>query len=600
MTLAEALARRTLLSDGANGTYLSARGFRHQPFDFANLEAPHLVAEVHRLYFHAGADFVETNTYQANRWRLGADAPIAELNRRGAELAREAAGDGQYVMGAIGPSGKTLTPIGTLSASDVTEAVTEQAVALLEGGVDGFFLETFTDLEELELAIHAIRALTDAPIFAAKAFIEDGEALAEGLAVAAARRAADWPIQAFGANCIVGPQRMLDIVRQLSEANGLPVVSLPTPGMPQLVKGQIAYDTDPEYFARAVQRLVEAGARVIGGCCGTTPAHIAAIRQVIKQVEIKRAASAGSKRAAVAPKAMPITPPSPLREKLARGEFVTAVEMDVPRGLNMNKLVAGSQQLRETGVDVINISDGARARLRMNPTAVCSLLLQQGVESTMHFACRDRNLLAIQSDLLGAHALGIRNILAVTGDPANIGDYPSATSVFDIDSIGLCRILQRFNEGIDLAGNRIGHQCGFTICAAYNPCALDQPAEDDRLRRKADAGAMVIYTQPVFDSAAVERCVEAGRQVGLPVLVGLLPLKSARHAEFMHHEVPGIEIPPALLARIQAAASDEDALRMGIEESVQLGHQIRATAAGAYLMPPFGNAEIAAEILRAI
>jgi homocysteine S-methyltransferase len=275
--------------------------------------------------------------------------------------------------------------------------------------------------------------------------------------------------------------------------------------------------------------------------------------------------------------------------------------MDVPRGLNVGKVVQGAANLRETGVDVINISDGARARLRMSAPAISTLLQRDaGVEVTMHFACRDRNLLAIQSDLLGAHALGIRNILAVTGDPANIGDYPSATSVFDIDSIGLCRILRRFNEGTDLAGYSVGVKCGFTIACAFNPLAADAEEELDRLKRKAEAGAHVIYTQPVFSEDQVEICLRGAQAVGLPVLVGVLPLKSSRHAEFMHHEVPGIVIPDDLRAAVSSADNDEDAFKIGMESAIRLSLYVRGVAHGLYLMPPFGSAEIASEILRSI
>jgi homocysteine S-methyltransferase len=282
-------------------------------------------------------------------------------------------------------------------------------------------------------------------------------------------------------------------------------------------------------------------------------------------------------------------------------KFVVAVEMDVPRGLNLDKIVRGARALKIAGADVINISDGARARLRMNPAAVASLIQTQvGIEVTMHFSCRDRNLLAIQSDLLGSHALGLRNILAVTGDPANIGDYPSATSVFDIDAIGLCRILSRFNEGIDLAGYSVGVKCGFLIACAYNPAAIDQASEDDRLRRKVDAGAKLVYTQPVLHAEAAEIAVEICRKAGVPCLVGVLPLRSARHAEFMHNEVPGIDIPDWLRARMTEAADDESALEIGIEEAQKLSRRIREMAQGLYLMPPFGSHVIAERVMQAV
>jgi homocysteine S-methyltransferase len=599
VTLLEALATRVLLGDGANGTLLAERGFKKQPYDLANLEAADLVLAVHREYIEAGADFIETNTFCSNPFKLeGRGVSIFELNKRGAEIAREAAGE-KFVMGAVGPCGKPLAPFGHIEQDIATAAFTEIATGLVAGGVDGFFLESFVDLGEIEIAVAAIRAVSDLPVFVSKAFIEDGEMLAEGLPSRCAREMSASGAVAVGANCIVGPQRMLDLVRMMAEESELPIIAFPTPGLPQLVKGEITYDTSPEYFAKATARLVEEGARVIGGCCGTTPAHIRAMREMIDR-GIKVKPRTVVTRTEKEKEELIQTPPSTLSEKISEGKFVVAIEMDVPRGLRIQKLIAGAKKLKEAGCDVINISDGARARLRMNPTAVSTLIQNEaGIEATMHFSCRDRNLLAVQSDLLGAHALGIRNILAVTGDPANIGDYPSATSVFDIDAIGLCRIMSRFNEGVDLAGYSVGMKTAFTICAAYNPCAIDQALEDDRLARKVAAGATLIYTQPVFDLADAQRSVEACKKLGVAVLVGILPLRSARHAEFMHNEVPGISIPEALRAKIAGAASDEIALEIGIEDARQLCRDIKG-ANGIYLMPPFGNADIAARVMEAV
>ncbi|MEZ0327136.1 MAG: bifunctional homocysteine S-methyltransferase/methylenetetrahydrofolate reductase [Fimbriimonas sp.] len=601
MRLLEALERPFLIGDGANGTCLAERGFTRQPYDLANILAPELVRAVHAEYFEAGADFVETNTFQANRLRLGDSAfSITDLNVAGARLAREAAGDTGIVLGAIGPCGKPMEPIGAISEEMVRESVREQAAALQEGGVDGFLLETFTDMCELKASVEAVREVSDLPIIVSKAYIEDGEMLAEGLPTRCTREMAEFGVVAVGANCIVGPQRMLDLVRQISEVTDLPIIAMPTPGMPQLVKGQVTYDTSPEYFAKATARLIEEGARIVGGCCGTTPEHIRQLRAVLEAAQLKpkkRTATSAvvSERAPLAK-----SEPSELSRKV-RKKFVTAVEMDVPRGLNIDKLLAGAKSLKIAGADVINISDGARARLRMNPAAVSNLIQTKvGIEVTMHFSCRDRNLLAIQSDLLGWHALGLRNILAITGDPANIGDYPSATSVFDIDAIGLCRILNRFNEGIDLAGYSVGVQCAFTIACAYNPMALDGETEMDRLKRKIDAGAQIVYTQPVFDKAFADKAAEDCAALNVPVLVGVLPLRSMRHAEFMHNEVPGIHIPDWLRQRMAEAPDDASALEVGIEEAQALACEIRRVAQGLYLMPPFGSNIIAERVMSAI
>jgi len=601
VTLLEALQRDVLVGDGANGTCLADRGFTKQPYDLANLLAPDLVREVHQAYFEAGADFVETNTYQSNRLRLGEGVDVHALNLAGARLAREAAPHDRLVLGAIGPAGKPMEPIGHLTKQEVADAVREQARALAEGGVDGFILETYTDLGELRVAVEAVHEVSDLPIIVSKAYIEDGEMLAEGLPMRCTREMSEFGVVAVGANCIVGPQRMLDLVRQVVESTSLPVLAFPTPGLPQLVKGQVTYDTAPEYFAKASLRLVEEGAKIIGGCCGTTPEHIRQLRALLDQAKVKskpraKVAIVASERAP-----LPTTEASELAQKLRHGKFVTAVEMDVPRGLNLDRLLAGARALKIAGADVINISDGARARLRMNPAAVSSLIQNRvGIEVTMHFACRDRNLLAIQSDLLGSHALGLRNILAVTGDPANIGDYPSATSVFDIDAIGLCRILSRFNEGIDLAGYSVGVRCGFTVACAYNPLALDPAGELDRLKRKVEAGASVVYTQPVFDHAVAEEVAKTCADLKVPVLVGVLPLRSQRHAEFMHNEVPGIEIPDWLRQRIAGAPDDASALEVGIEEAQALARTIRQSAQGLYLMPPFGSHSIAERVMAAL
>lgn len=600
VSLVEALSQKVLLGDGANGTCLVERGFHQFPYDLANIIAPELVSAVHKEYFDAGADFVETNTFSANRFRLeGTPYDISEINRLGAEIARKVAPEGRYVMGAIGPCGKPIEPIGSICSQDAFDAFAEQAKALLEGGVDGFMLETFVDVEELRIAVSAVRSLTDLPIFATKAYIEDGEMLAEGLPTRCSTEIAAMGVTAVGANCIVGPQRMLDLVRMMAEGTDVPLIAFPTPGLPQLVKGQICYDTSPSYFAKASVRLIEEGARIIGGCCGTTPAHIRELRKAI-DAGIKTKPRAAVTRESKTKVELMVTEPSDLAKKIG-AEFIVAVEMDVPRGLNIDKLLAGASLLKSHGADVINISDGARARLRMNPAAVSTLIQNQvGIEVCMHFACRDRNLLAIQSDLLGWHALGIRNILAVTGDPANIGDYPSATSVFDIDSIGLCRIMNRFNSGFDLAGYSIGVKTGFTICSAYNPAALDQELENDRLRRKLESGAKLVYTQPVFDEKTADLAIEFCSKLGVALCVGILPLKSSRHAEFMHNEVPGMNIPDDLRNRVMSAASDSDALEIGIEEAQKLSQYIHAKAQGLYLMPPFGNAEMAARVISAI
>ncbi len=599
--LVEALQQDVLLGDGANGTRLAELGFLRQPYDLANLLAPELVLRVHKEYFDAGSDFVETNTFQANAIRIGdLNFDIRELNLAGARLARQAAGSKHLVLGAIGPSGKLIEPIGTVSREQFFCAIREQAEALAEGGVDGFILETFIDMDELRMAAEAVRSASDLPIIVSKAYIEDGEALAEGLPLRCGAEMSGLGVVAIGANCVVGPQRMIDIVRQLVETTDMPVLAFPTPGLPQLVKGVVTYDTSAEYFAKAAARLVEEGARIVGGCCGVKPEHIRALRDLLDSGSIKRRTRATLGAVAKENKPLTTSEPTELAQKLGR-KFIVTVEMDLPRGLNVQKVLQGAKSLKIHGADLIDISDGARARLRMNPLSISTLIQNQvGIEVMMHFSCRDRNLLAVQADLLGAHALGIRNILAITGDPANIGDYPSATSVFDIDSIGLVRILSRFNEGIDMAGYSVGAKCAFTIGVAFNPLAQDLGQEIDRVRRKADAGAHVVYTQPIFEERGVNVAVETCGSLGLPVFIGILPLRSSRHAEFMHNEVPGIEIPDWLRQKMADSPDDDCAMETGIDEARRLCSSLKSQAQGLYLMPPFGSHHIAEKVMEAV
>ena len=602
MRLLEALKRPVLIGDGANGTCLFERGFTRIPYDLANIMAPDLVRAVHAEYFDAGADFVETNTFQANRIRLdivGVDA--CEVSLQGARLAREAAGPDRLVLGSMGPIGKPMAPIGGTSEEEVFAAMAEQAAALVAGGVDGFLLETFIDIGEMRVAVEAVRSVSDLPLIVSKAYIEDGEMLAEGHPARCAREMASWGVAAIGANCVVGPQRMLDLVRMMVEAVDIPVLAFPTPGLPQLVKGIVTYDTSPQYFAKAAARLIEAGARIVGGCCGTTPEHIRMLRAYADSTGVK--ARPKHRAAVVAGEREPLLGSEPTELALKLGhKFLIAVEMDLPRGLNVDRVLAGAKSLKVRGADLIDVSDGARARLRMNPMSVCSIIQNRvGIETMMHFSCRDRNLLAVQADLLGCHAMGVRNILAVTGDPANIGDYPSATSVFDIDSIGLIRILSRLNDGIDLAGYSVGMKCAFTIAAAFNPLALDLELELDRLKRKVDAGVHLVYTQPVFEDADVDDTLEVARGLGVPCFVGVLPLRNARHCEFMHNEVPGIRIPEWLRQKMGDAEDDDAAREIGIAEAQRLSATLKPKGAqGLYLMPPFGNPAIAERVMEAV
>ena len=606
LNLRELLEDRILIGDGAMGTLLGERGvgFGH-PYARANLSHPEMVAGIHEEYLRAGASVVETNTFSANRFKLEThdlEERVREVNAAGARLARQAVRDasGQaLVLGAIGPLGRPLVPVGPVSQEEAREVFLEQAEALLEGGADALLLETFTDLAELRLAYEAVSPL-GAPVLAYKTFVEDGETLAEGLPARAAREISSWGADLTGANCTVGPQRMVEIAGQMSAEAG-PVAAFPNPGLPQLVGGHIRFSRDVDHFAAYGLKLADAGARLIGGCCGTTPAHIRALSEALKDF------SAGSvtaqTRASVAERpersGLSSVPVSDFAEKLRTG-FAVTVEVDLPRGNDLSRFIEAARQLKRRGADAIDISDGARARLRMHPVAAARILQEEaGVEAVAHLSCRDRNIIGLQADLLGAAALGVRNILAVTGDPAQIGDYPEATSVFDTDSVGLVHVLSKMNRGEDLAGNSVGDAPGFLIGAAFNPTAEDLDLEVAKLRRKVEAGAHAFWTQPVFEIGALERALERIWDYEVCLLLGLMPLRSARQAEFLHHEVPGINIPKHVREKL-AALPPEDAPRYGVEVTQNLLPRAQSLVGGAYIMPPASAPDLAGDVMEAI
>lgn len=610
LSFRELLDGRVLVGDGAMGTLLADRGVGYgHPYARANLTHPELVVRLHEEYVRAGARAIETNTFSANRIKLAGhrlEERVREINEVGARLARQAAaeagaGERVLVLGAMGPLGRPLAPVGNIPREEARVLFREQAEALLEGGADALLLETFTDLEELRLAWEAVCGF-GVPVLAYKTFVEDGETLAEGLPERVAREVSGWGVELVGSNCTVGPQRMLGIVEQMSGVAG-PVAAFPNPGLPQLVEGAVRYSHDVEHFARYGLRLAEAGARFIGGCCGTTPEHIRALSVALRDLRPRRVSVAVRRGAASRPEGSRedgSRPRSELAGKLLGGGFAVTVEVDLPRGNDLSGVVEAARHLRERGADAIDISDGARARLRMHPVAAARIVQEEaGIEVVAHMSCRDRNILGLQADLLAAAALGVRNILAVTGDPAQIGDYPEATGVFDTDAVGLVHILSRMNRGKDLAGNDIGRAPGFLIGAAFNPTAEDLDAEVERLRRKLEAGAHAFWTQPVFEMAALERALERLGDTGARLLLGLMPLRSARQAEFLHHEVPGIEIPEEIRGKL-AELSPEDAPRYGVEVARNLLARARPLVSGAYIMPPASAPELAAEVMEAL
>jgi homocysteine S-methyltransferase len=607
------LAESPLLADGAMGTLLYTRGVPMDAcFDLLNVNRPQLVQSVHADYIAAGADCIETNTFGANRFKLavhGQAGEVRAINLRGARLARDAResrGRDVFVLGSMGPLGKYLAPLGTVTADEARAAFGEQAEALLEGGVDGFIAETFSDLDEITLAIEAIRSVTDLPVVAQMAFTDEGVTFAGRTAAEVARALRGLAVTALGANCSVGSSVLYDVLEQmLPEAGGLPLVIQPNAGLPSRVGERLMYLSSPAYMAEWAGRMLAAGARIVGGCCGTTPLHIAAMREVVDRraagprTDERPAITVRAREAAEAPDLRVAAVPTLLGRKLDQGSFVVTVELDPPRGHSVEKLIQGAKLLKERGVEIVDINDGSLGRVRMSvlPTAI---LVREatGLDINMHFTCRDRNLMGIQADLLGAHAVGIRNILAMTGDPPRAGDYVNATAVFDVDAIGLMEILRRMNDGQDATGNTIGEPTSFCYGAAVDPAAPDRAREIDRFRRKVAAGARWVQTQPVYDLEVLDRFLAEAGGSPVPVLVGVLPLHSLRHAEFLHNEVPGITIPQATRTRLRSAG--EAALRVGVGMAQELAQAIRGRYAGAYLMPSFGRFEVVAEVLDAL
>jgi homocysteine S-methyltransferase len=608
------------------GTLLFSRGVPQRAcLDELPTTRPDLIGAVHREYLEAGADLIETASFGANRHRLAAFGLAAEagrFNRRAAQVAREArdvAGREALVAGSIGPLGAPTRELLHLPDDEVRALYREQVEGLLEGGVDLFMIETFVDLRQLLLAVdEARRASVDLPIVAQLTFGEE-LALADGTTpedAATALVTAD--VDVIGVNCGVGPQACLDALERMGRAfdGSDPATAprrsiLPNAGLPQRVEGQFLYAAGPEYFGGMVPRFLAVGADLLGGCCGTTPAHIAAMRAAIRRPAAPEAAAPRRATAAIAPtvssEAAPAEAPPPTRlaRALAEGRYVISVEIDPPRSVRIERTIEAARLLQAAGVDLVNVSDSAMARVRMGAFAVAfGIQHDLDLECLVHLTTRDRNLMALESELLGAHALGVRNVLSLTGDPPRAADYPTGSGVWDVDSIGLVEILARLNRGEDQAGSPIGAPAGFTIACALNPTATDRRTEWDRLERKLAAGAHLVMTQPLYDEGQVEAMFGEARQrfgsggFPVPVLLGVLPLQSTRHAEFLHNEVPGITIPDATRAAMRAAG--DRGAEVGLELAGGLLERIGGEVAGTYVMPSFGRYEAAAELVRRI
>jgi methionine synthase I (cobalamin-dependent)/5,10-methylenetetrahydrofolate reductase len=609
MRFLERLGRGTVVFDGAMGTMLYGRGvFVNRCFDELNLSSPNLVRQVHAEYLEAGAEVIETNTFGAHRFKLGPhglDAQVRKINREGARLAREAAGTKGLVAGALGPIGKPLEPIGSIPAADAVAAYREQAEGLLEGGVDLFLLETMPSLDQAKAALQGVRSLTsELPVAVSLTFNEEGHTLYGDSPEDAVRELEALGVPLVGANCSQGPQAMLETLsRMAAVARTAKLSAMPNAGSPAYVDGRYVYLCTPEYMATWARRFLEAGASVVGGCCGTTPAHIkdlvrsARMFQPGREAEVKVVTPQRRKEA-------PAPVPREEKSKLARSlrrKFVVSVELDPPRGAEAGVLIERAQYCKENEVDAINVADGPRASARMSAQALCVLLQEKvGIDTILHYTCRDRNLLGIQSDLLGAHALGLRNVLAITGDPPKLGDYPDATAVYDVDSIGLIRIMDNLNHGADLAGNLMGPALAIHVGCGADPSKPDTDKEVRRLEEKVKSGAEYIMTQPVYDPRTLERFLSLIRHLDVPLLVGILPLYSHKNAEFLHNEVPGMSIPADIRERMRVAGSGERAQLEGVKIAQEATLAARELAQGVYIMPPFNKVDLAVRVIEVL
>ncbi len=601
------LAEGTLVFDGAMGTMIYARGvYLNRCFDELNLSAATLVRSIHEEYVAAGAEVIETNTFGAHRLKLGPhglEAQVRRINREGVRIAREAARGRALVAGAIGPLGKPLAPLGNLPPEEAEAAYREQAEGLLEGGVDLFLIETMPSLGQAKTALAAVRSLTKAvPVAVSLTFNEEGDTIYGDQVEDVVRELEALEVPMIGANCSQGPQAMLDTVQRMAAvARTARLSAMPNAGAPALVEGRYVYLCTPEYMAIWSRRFLEAGVSVVGGCCGTTPAHI---RDLVSAVRMTRPGRAEVRILPPArPKEAPAVPraeKSPLAGKLGRG-FVVSVELDPPRGADPKVVLERAQYCKENGIDAINVADGPRASARMSAQALCVLLQSKvGIDTILHYTCRDRNLLGIQSDLLGAHALGLRNILAITGDPPKLGDYPDATAVYDVDSIGLIRILDQLNHGCDLAGNLIGPALGIHVGCGADPSRADVEKEVRRLEEKVKAGAEYVMTQPIYDPRTLERFCSLIKGLEVPILVGILPLYSHRNAEFLHNEVPGMTIPDDIRERMRKAGSGEQAQLEGVKVAQEATLAARELGQGVYVMPPFNKVELAVRVVEVL
>jgi methionine synthase / methylenetetrahydrofolate reductase(NADPH) len=617
---------KTVLCDGAMGTMLYARGvFINRCFDELNLAQPELVRTVHTEYLQAGAEVIETNTFGANAFRLeryGLRDKVAQINQAGIKIARQCVDEirdkqstDAYVAGAMGPLGVQIEPAGKVKPEEARAAFAEQVKALAQGGpgvgADLLVLETMTSLAEAEQAIRAAKSeAPELPLVVMMTVDEEGNCLDDASAEVAARRLTEWGADAIGCNCSAGPATVLNVIERMRRETTLPLAAMPNAGLPKSVEGRHIYMASPEYMASFARKFVRAGATFVGGCCGTTPTHtramksalraIAAQEESVQVVEHKGGAlpvptANGETANKIAPP--PLADRSKVGAKIAAGEFVTLVEIVSPKGIDCSKEIEGASMLYKLGVDAINVPDSPRASARMSAQSLCVQIEQQvGIETVLHYTCRDRNVLSIQSDLLGASSIGLKNILCLTGDPPKLGNYPDATAVFDVDAIGLVKVVRGLNYGLDIGKNSIGESAGFTIAVAANPGVADIEQEIRRFEHKVEAGAEYAITQPVFDLKLLEMFLKRVEQYRIPVIAGIWPLTSLRNAEFMKNDLK-VSMPAEIMVRMAALGSPEAARAEGIKIAREMLAEARPMVQGCQVSAPFGKYIAAAQVL---
>lgn len=597
-----------VLCDGAMGTLLYSKGiFINRCYDELNVSQPDLIRGIHHEYLQAGAEVIETNTFGGNTVRLerhGLQDKVHDINFHGARLAKEAAKsfDG-WVAGAVGPLGIRIEPLGKMSFQEARDIFREQIAALLEGGVDLLILETFGYIDELHQAIHAARELDPRiPVVAQVTLDEESNCLDGSTPEIFAPRIEEWGADVIGCNCSVGPVTMLDSVERIRAATSLPLSAQPNAGIPRSVEGRNIYLCSPEYMASYARKFVTAGVRLVGGCCGSTPEHIRVMKSALRATQARARTETATAKAQTTPvvASRPIEQRSQLGAKIARGEFLTMVEIVPPKGTNIHKELEGAKFLKSVGVDAINIPDSPRASARMSNQALSLLLQQQaGIEAILHYTCRDRNVLCIQSDLLGAAAIGIRNLICITGDPPKMGGYPDATAVFDVDAIGLVNIVHNLNRGLDIGGNPMGAGTEFVIGVGANPGVPNIDEEIRRFEYKVEAGAEYAVTQPVFDLSLLEKFLRQIEHFKIPVIAGIWPLVSARNAEFMKNELR-VSVPERIMARMTHASSPEAAREEGIAIAREMLIAVRHMVQGAQISAPQGKYSSAVDVLEAL